>query len=362
MSSTRKEGFKTFKVLKQFDAFPKVAEQHQKAATKGNSIKSYLWYAFLLFMLWTEFGSYFGGYIDEYYVVDKKPRTTAQLNLDLFVHSKCQNLDVNFRDKTGDRLLVNELLHFEKMPFFIPHTVKKFDSAIDITTPDMDEIFGKAMPAEFRDAVNTDDLPGSENFDGCHIFGNLPINKVYGALQITAKGHGYRSVSKVSLDEMDFSHVINELSFGEFFPYIDNPLDNIAKLLAPEKRLSKFQYYIDVVPTIYKKLGAILETSQFAVSETVSPVQIGSNGRPVAEIPGIFFIINFDALSVVVEDVRLNFFQFLAKLVTILCLVFYLFTWFHKLLDKLLVSLGGRKWSLYYTAAEPKGLLDSEKS
>lgn len=47
----------------------------------------------------------------------------------------------------------------------------------------------------------------------------------------------------------NFSHQINELSFGPFYPSLLNPLDNTRT--TTDKHFYKYQYYLSVVPTIY---------------------------------------------------------------------------------------------------------------
>ena len=47
----------------------------------------------------------------------------------------------------------------------------------------------------------------------------------------------------------NFSHHVNELSFGPFYPSLTNPLDNTVA--TTETNFYKYQYYLSVVPTIY---------------------------------------------------------------------------------------------------------------
>lgn len=54
----------------------------------------------------------------------------------------------------------------------------------------------------------------------------------------------------------NFSHQINELSFGPFYPGLQNPLDNTRT--TTEQHFEKFQYYLSVVPTVYTDNSAAL--------------------------------------------------------------------------------------------------------
>ncbi len=47
----------------------------------------------------------------------------------------------------------------------------------------------------------------------------------------------------------NFSHRVNELSFGPLYPSLTNPLD--ATYTTTEDNFFKYQYYLSVVPTIY---------------------------------------------------------------------------------------------------------------
>jgi hypothetical protein len=78
--------------------------------------------------------------------------------------------------------------------------------------------------------------------DACRIYGMMEIHKCNGDFHITARGHGYQQFGGEHLDhaspfphkhwrwvlmdvEINFTHIIDEFSFGEYYPKIDNPLD-----------------------------------------------------------------------------------------------------------------------------------------
>ncbi|QID87086.1 ER vesicle protein [Saccharomyces pastorianus] len=346
--------------LKTFDAFPKTEEQYKKKSTKGG-LTSLLTYLFLLFIAWTEFGEYFGGYIDYQYTVDNQVRDTVQINIDLYVNTKCEWLHINVRDQTMDRKLVSEELQLEDMPFFIPYDTKVNDFN-EIITPELDEILGEAIPAEFREKLDTraffdENDPMNAHlpeFNGCHIFGSVPVNRVSGELQITAKGLGYLDSRKAPLEDLNFAHVINELSYGDFYPYIDNPLDNTAQFNKDEP-LTAYVYYTSVVPTLFQKLGAEVDTNQYSVNDYRYSSKDGNTKR----VLGIFFKYNFEPLSIVVSDVRLSFVQFLVRLVAICSFLVYCASWIFTFLDMALITVMGPKWSLRYQPdAKSKGILD----
>lgn len=334
-----------FKYLRQFDAFPKVAEHNKNEPKKGLGVRSILFYSFVLFVMYCEFGSLFDGYIEETFDVDPELKTNTSVNIDLFVKTKCEFLSFNWKDYTGDQLLVGELIKLEKMPFFVPYNVKSYNDYNEIYTPKIDEIFDRAMPAEFRDAIDTSSMAGAENFDGCHIFGSIDVNAVNGQLQITGKGYGYKDNDMAPVDQLDFTHVINELSFGPFLPFLNNPLDNIAQVPAGEDKNSMYAYNLNVIPTRYEKLGGSIDTTQYAVTYDAIKSDLNFIGKRVTKLPGIFFNVINEPITIVYSDKRISFLQFLGRLLTIGCLLMYLASWLYILIDKFYVL--SNKKSLY---------------
>ncbi|AQZ15639.1 ERV41 (YML067C) [Zygosaccharomyces parabailii] len=347
--------------LRSFDAFPKTDETHVRKSSKGG-ISSLVTYLFLLFIAWTEFGSFFGGYIDEHYEVDDQMRETFQINMDMYIKTPCKFLDVNIRDKTMDRKLVSKELNLEDMPFFIPYGTSVVNEMKEIVTPDLDSVLGNAIPAQFRQKMDAKDMFEEEegvNFNGCHVFGSILANRVAGELQITAKGYGYADFIRTPPEEMDFAHVINEFSYGEFYPYINNPLDGTAKFNIEQPRTS-YVYDTAVVPTIYEKLGAKVDTNQYAVSEYHYNAEMQQMKGPV-RFPGIFLRYDFEPLSIHINDVRLSFLQFVVRLVAILSFVVYTASWAFRLLDLALLTCFGPRWSLRYQSdSKSQGILDKD--
>lgn len=297
--------------------------------------------------------------MDHQFRVDNQVRETFQINMDMYVNMPCKLLDVNVRDRTMDRKVVSEELSMQNMPFFVPYGTMVNDMR-KIATPDLDEILGEAIPAQFREKMDSSALEASLGSDvpinGCHIFGSVPVNRVAGELQITAKGWGYSNFERAPLSEINFSHVINEFSYGDFFPYIDNPLDNTAKISVADLSAS-YMYDTSIVPTVYEKLGAFVDTNQYAVSERQFDFQNAKRGSKT--IPGIFFRYDFESLSISIKDRRLSFIQFVIRLVALLSFVVYIASWTFRMVDLTLITVLGPKWSLRYQSnSDSKGLLE----
>lgn len=267
-------------------------------------------------------------------------RETVPINLDLYVNMPCKHIQIHARDITGDRRFVSEDVEMEGMPFYIPIGTR-LNEMNEIVTPELDEILGEAIPAQFRESFPSSG-DGQDNFNGCHIFGSIPVNKVKGELHITAQGWGYRSQARVPEDQLNFAHVINELSFGDFYPYIDNPLDNTGKF--SENNVKAFYYFTAVVPTLYRKMGAEVDTYQYSLSEA----EYGPKSKATS-IPGIFVRYQFEPMKIVVTDNRIGFFSFILRLVDILALIIYSTSWLFRFADRLIILVLGPKWSLRYS-------------
>lgn len=117
------------------------------------------------------------------------------------------------------------------------------------------------------------------------------------------------------LAAFNFSHIINELSFGPFLPSLVNPLDRTISVATT--RFYKFQYFLSVVPTTYsvgypgKSGSRTILTNQYAVTE-----QEKDAGERT--IPGIFVKYDIEPILLNIVETRDGFFVFLIKVVNIL--------------------------------------------
>jgi len=323
-----------------------VASTHTVRSTKG-SYSTIMMMVFILFLTWIEMGQYFGGIIDHQFKVDNTLQKNLHINLDIVVGMPCNFIHTNVKDMTEDRFLASELLHYEGFSFWVPPGYKTGDD-YEVSTPDLDEIMAEGIIAEFRDRGDVKDSAAP----ACHIYGTIPVNKVQGDFHITAKGYGYRDRSHVDLESLNFSHIISEFSFGEFYPYIHNPLDATVQLT--QENLQSYQYYLSVVPTIYKKLGVEVDTNQYSTSLLKKTYSFENKG-----VPGIFFKYDFEPISLIVEDKRIAFTSFILRLATIYGGIIVFAKYLYKLFDKVIILIFGKRFA---SRGEEKksGLLDEE--
>ncbi|KAJ2878298.1 hypothetical protein IWW38_006355, partial [Coemansia aciculifera] len=129
----------------------------------------------------------------------------------------------------------------------------------------------------------------------CRFEGAVLVSKVAGLLHVTAHGHGGAFVPRHMLN---FTHRIDELSFGPLYPSLVNPLDDTVHMA--KDQVAAFRYFISVVPTLYIDAGGRrLPTNQYAVNEYYSPKKV-TDGKP----PGVFLEYNFESIAVTVQEHR----------------------------------------------------------
>lgn len=68
-----------------------------------------------LFFIWIQFAEYLGGIEEHQFTVDKDVGRDMQINVDMTVAIHCDKISVNVLDKSMDRLIVSELLKFQKV-------------------------------------------------------------------------------------------------------------------------------------------------------------------------------------------------------------------------------------------------------
>lgn len=113
----------------------------------------------------------------------------------------------------------------------------------------------------------------------------------------------------MKLPAFNFSHIVNELSFGQFYPRLHNPLDRTVS--GTPNHFHKFQYYLSIVPTVYRiNYWNHINTNQYAVTEQSHIIGESS-------VPGIFFKYDIEPVLLTVEEGRESFLRLFVKLVNV---------------------------------------------
>lgn len=326
-------GAKTGNIVSAFDAFPKSKPQYV-TRTSGGGKWTVAMSIVSIILLWSELSRWWRGDEMHTFDVEKGIGRSMQINLDIVVHMRCNDLDVNVQDAAGDRILAGSMLKRD------PTNWSQWVDNKGIHKLGRDKE-GRVVTGEGFTSINHDEGFGEEHIhdivalgrkkarwgktpriwgggepDSCRIYGSLELNKVQGDFHITARGHGYPAMGQhLDHNAFNFSQIINELSFGPFLPSLVNPLDRTISVAT--KPFYKLQYFLSVVPTTYSvgypgtSGSRTILTNQYAVTEQEKEISERT-------IPGIFFKYDIEPILLNIVETRDSFFVFLIKVVNIL--------------------------------------------
>ncbi|THV78369.1 DUF1692-domain-containing protein [Aureobasidium pullulans] len=278
---------KATSVVKAFDAFPKTKPSYQTKTQNGGVWTLFLAFASFLLAV-TEVRRWYVGETHHTFSVEKGISHNLQLNLDVVVAMKCDDLHINVQDASGDRIMASQALH--RNPTMWSHWQNTKGAhhlggsaaergGADYQEEDVHDYLGAAKKGKKKFA-KTPKLSRGAVPDSCRVYGALELNKVQGDFHITARGHGYMEFGQhLDHQSFNFSHQINELSFGPFYPGLDNPLDNTRT--TTDQHFEKFQYYLSVVPTIYTDNPAALQK----YSSSAIPLSSGDEANAHTHLP-----------------------------------------------------------------------------
>lgn len=281
-----------------------------------------------LFLIWVQLAEYIGGVEEHQFWVDKEVARDLQINIDVTVAMPCEGLTVNALDASRDRLFAHELLNFDAT------TLDTSSSHLVVDNQPYDtlhRVLKRARKSKFKKKKK------NRQGDSCRIYGSIPVTRVQGDLHITAKGYAYFDRRVLGVDQLNFTHVIDEFSFGEYYPKLVNPLDDTYSVAA--SNMQSFQYFLSVVRTHYKSYstGYTVDTNQYAVTEQKRTPDT-SSGQP----PGLFFKYDFEPLALTITDTRMPFTQWLVRLVNIIGGLVVCTGWLYKLSENTLSRLFGK--------------------
>ncbi|KAI8148164.1 endoplasmic reticulum vesicle transporter-domain-containing protein [Fennellomyces sp. T-0311] len=282
----------------QFDAFPKVDADNQARSEKGGLL-TILLACFLALLSLSEFSEYRRIHTNYRFIVDPTIETNIQINMDLTVAMPCPVLLVHVYDASGQRMHLTENLRLVPAIFSTDRT-------------DRDK---KMEPKYMHEVINA---AGGKPYDqkiavemgGCRVFGSIYANKVAANLHITSLGHGYHSHTHTDHSLLNFTHRIDQFSFGRHYPERVNPLDNSVEVA--EAHFEIFQYFLSIVPTTYvTRRGDVTLTNQYAVTDSHKAVP---DDQAISVVPGIFFKYDIEPISVHIEETKQLFSHFLVRI------------------------------------------------
>ncbi|KAF2643873.1 DUF1692-domain-containing protein [Massarina eburnea CBS 473.64] len=336
-----------------FDAFPKTKKTY---LTRGRDSSS--WTALLLltciYLSWSEIVRWFAGTTTQTFSVEKGVAHDMQINIDVVVSMRCADLHINMQDAAGDRTLAGEMLRKDPTTWALwgkkknMHTLNDGDAThpgweefLDVH----DQLGAARKKKKFPKTPKVHGLP-----DACRIFGSLDGNKVQGDFHITARGHGYLEFGD-HLDHtaFNFSHIITEMSFGPYYPSLENPLD--MTIATTDEHFYKFQYYLSIVPTIYTDDASLLPLleavntkgeahpaksifhSSHAIKTNQYAVTSQSHTVPENYVPGIFVKFDIEPIMLTVAEEWGGFFPLLIRLVNVISGVMVAGGWLWQMFD-----------------------------
>ncbi|KAI1000590.1 hypothetical protein K3495_g7606 [Podosphaera aphanis] len=343
-------------IVQAFDAFPKAKPEYVTRTSGGGK-----WTVAMLFvssvLVYSEFRHWWRGYQTHSFSVEKGIGHDMQINLDMIVAMSCLDVNINVQDAAGDRILAGEKLKRDATNWAQwvdkkgMHALGTNQQGRSLTNDDVyehEEGFGED---NVRDIIATAGgkkvkFPKTPKVKGyplegnsCRIYGSLDVNKVQGDFHVTARGHGYQEFG-LHLDHstFNFSHIITELSFGDFYPSLLNPLDGTISTCP--NHFQKYQYFLSIVPTIYSVessySNSVVYTNQFAVTDQSQMVGERS-------VPGIFFKYDIEPMLLIIEESRDGFLQFLIKMVNVVSGVLVTCHWGFTLTEWGISILGKKK-------------------
>lgn len=190
--------------------------------------------------------------------------------------------------------------------------------------------------------------------EGCRLHGHVAVKRMSGNFHVAA-GRAFQSGSVHTHDlspfegkAVDFSHVINHLSFGPTAQeaiatgtgthHVKGPLEGssaddpeaaryaaaldarknaaaagAAAAAPPPFQAGVFQYHLKVVPAEYvTRRNQTVRSAQYSVTETYKPA-VGPDAGQGRSLPGVFFFYEPSAVRLSVREARPPFLGFLAN-------------------------------------------------
>lgn len=239
--------------VKAFDAFPKVKTNYTERTSNGGA-----WTLTLICLsLWlsmSELGRWWKGHTTHTFSVEQGVGRDLQINLDMVMPMKCDDVHVNVQDASGDRILAGQALtrnptswsqwgkargRMHSLGSTREERILDANGYPDFSEyreEDVHDYLGAARSS--KKFSKTPKLPRGTEADSCRIFGTMHTNKVQGDFHVTARGHGYMEFAP----HLEHSGMYNVLESIERLSNTDGRLlqPSISAILLTSYLLDRF--------------------------------------------------------------------------------------------------------------------------
>jgi len=313
---------KVLATVKELDAFPKVPETYQEPSSAGRGTLSAATWILIGFLVLSEIRYHMDADLNFDYKVDLDKNETVKLNIDVTVAMQCGFLGADVLDVSNKHNAWISGGQIEEEPVFfdLSPRQKEYQAMVATINGRMKREFHAVHKFLWKSGRQGQTMPPREDIpegqpDACRYYGTVEIGKVAGNFHVTAgrsipfpRGHAHLALM-IDDNAYNFSHRIDEFSFGERTPGKVNPLDGDLKITKHPRHT--FQYFLQVVPTAVSTSRAQLDTFQYAVTEQARPIdhEQGSHG-----VPGIFMKYDFASFKVEVREDSLPWYQLIVRI------------------------------------------------
>eukprot|EP01084_Bolivina_argentea_P003305 6206_1 len=297
-----------FKSLDLFQKIDSPNEKESRVRTESGGCLSIIGIALIAWLVLSQLYYYIFPLRREHLIVDKMYDKKLDIRFDITFHSiPCSSLGVDVMDVTGEQQVhVNQ----------------------DVTKQRLDlqgNKLGKAVNEKNGiESMLFQYMRMDRSAEGCRVTGQLHIQKVSGnfhlALGAAHDIHGKHIHQFVLSDIPRFncSHTINELSFGEYFPGQQLPLNTMSHTIEKEGG-GVFTYNLKIIPVEYlSAMGYKTYSNTYSYSykyRHIPPTQPGQ--RMQAALPGIFFVYKINPYMLQISKERESFVSFIVNLCAI---------------------------------------------
>ncbi|KAM7541542.1 hypothetical protein Aperf_G00000046930 [Anoplocephala perfoliata] len=298
--------------IKKIDTFEKLPQECVNYTSSGGGA-SVITFVVIFILVVAEINQFVNPEVSFHYSVDDLIEGELPINIDMTIAMKCSEVSMDVVDLTGNLLGSSSQVSVINSKFKLsPDRKHRFDVKREqlnffreqhhslhqyfwLSQTDSEE-FNLQPINHFRE----DEVP-EDKADACRFVGTFIARKSPGNLHITTgKALGLNSNVHIHLAPLNsngiknFSHRIHHLSFGTPLPNYIHPLD--AEEVISDDAALMYQYFIEVVPTIFRTSMKEIKTYQYAVTEQARSINHRNQSHGV---PGVFF--RYDVFPVRVE-------------------------------------------------------------